>query len=354
MNIVNAVKNGVNMVGAAGIKYSPEILIGVGIASMVGATIVACKNTPRAIEVIEEAKKGLDKIEEAKTEAKEANIEYADKDVKIDTLRVVIKTVVGIAKNYGLAAALMISGIIEILKGRKIYVGRIGTLYLGCKTAQASYNRLYENIKERYGEDVAKELKYGIKAEEIEEARVKKDGTVSTKTVKKKVLSDPDGLGKYTFIWNEETCPKYFDEAANDQSPNNPHRNDLNLKFLLDSEEYFNRIFPKRKFIFLNEALSYVGLDMVDYGQNDGWVWDPEHPDKKISFGIFETLIKSEIPIPNTSNGDNKVLVNDQFLKGAETGLLLDFNCDGPITDKFVPLSKENRWYQDAIGTLKL
>ena len=353
MNIVDTVKGGVSALGATGIKYSPEILIGVGIAAMVGGTILACKNTLKAKEVIDTAKKEMDMIDDAKEKAKEANITYSEKDVQKDTIRVIIKAVIGIAKNYGPAALAILSGILAILKGRKIYVGRIGTLYLGCKTAQASYNKLYENIKERYGEDVAKELKYGIKAEEIEEAKIKKDGTISKKVTKKKLVTDPDNLGPYTFIWNGETSPKYFDDAANDQSPDNPHRNDLNLKFLLDSQEYLNKIFPKRGFFFLNEILSYVGLEMTERGQYDGWIYDPKHPEKKIDFGIFNTLIRSEFPVPKSETGDNKLMVNEEFLKGAETGILLDFNCDGPISDKFAPLARKHPFYQDAVGTFK-
>lgn len=46
-------------------KYSPEILVTVGVAGTVATTVVACKATTKAAPILEEAKKDVDLIHAA-------------------------------------------------------------------------------------------------------------------------------------------------------------------------------------------------------------------------------------------------------------------------------------------------
>ena len=68
------ISNFINTVKAGTIKYSPEILTGIGIAGMISTTILAVKATPKALRLIEEAEKEkgekLTKWEKTKTATK--------------------------------------------------------------------------------------------------------------------------------------------------------------------------------------------------------------------------------------------------------------------------------------------
>lgn len=59
-------------------KSSPTILIGVGVATGVSAVIFAIKNTPRANDILEEHKAGMEEIEQA-LEDREINLKEAAK-----------------------------------------------------------------------------------------------------------------------------------------------------------------------------------------------------------------------------------------------------------------------------------
>jgi hypothetical protein len=82
-------------------KYSPEILMGVGIVGIIGSTVLACKATLKAEETVDRAKGKFDKIHEAKEligkesymSDKDGNkIEYTEQDYKKDLTVAYVQT----------------------------------------------------------------------------------------------------------------------------------------------------------------------------------------------------------------------------------------------------------------------
>ena len=96
----------------AGAKaHKPEIMIGIGLATGLGAVVVAAKETPVFLEAFDKAKEEEAKFVELPSTGTEVQI-----DVKLDW-----KTVLLIfAKSYWGAAALEIISILFIVKGTKI------------------------------------------------------------------------------------------------------------------------------------------------------------------------------------------------------------------------------------------
>ena len=70
----------------------------------------------------------------------------------------------------------------------------------------------------------------------------------------------------------------------------------------------------------MNEVYDMLGIPRTKAGQIVGWIYDEECPngDNVIDFGIYES---------NKATRD--------FVNGYERTILLDFNVDGPILDKF-------------------
>ena len=86
--------------------------------------------------------------------------------------------------------------------------------------------------------------------------------------------------------------------------------------YLRQQETYANDLLKSRGFIFLNDVYDMLGIPRTRAGQVVGWTYDKENPrgDNYIDFGIFK---------------------RKEFVNGYERSVLLDFNVDGIILDKF-------------------
>ena len=103
-------------------EHSPEIALGVGIASMVGATIFACKGTIKAKKALEDYKDDMETI--SKTEERgytydddNNEVEYSHDDSLKDRSIVLARTGMLLIKAYGPAVILTGVGIACLISG---------------------------------------------------------------------------------------------------------------------------------------------------------------------------------------------------------------------------------------------
>ena len=98
--------------GRAGLtvkKYSPEILLVVGISSAVGSTILACRATLKGGRGKENPPGQIDRINDCWEKVKDGELsldEYSEKDHKRDLTVVYTQTAVDYIKLYGPAVTL--------------------------------------------------------------------------------------------------------------------------------------------------------------------------------------------------------------------------------------------------------
>ena len=125
-------------------KHSPEILLGVGIAGIIGTVVLACIETKKAKEVIEEAHEELDKVD----------LHVCPK--KVDYIRVYAKTGVKIARVYA-PSVLLGSFSIGCLVGSHHILNK---RYLGTAAAYTllddSFTKYRDKVKGIIGEEVEK------------------------------------------------------------------------------------------------------------------------------------------------------------------------------------------------------
>lgn len=283
-------------------EHSPEILLAVGIVSGIAATVTACRATLKVDEVVDEAKEKLDKIHEAgEAGATEHGLTYSKEDYQHDLTIQYTKTAVAFAKLYAPSVALGLISIGCILGGHHIMRKRNAAITAAFTAMSTAYNTLSDRIKEKYGEDVMNELKYGLKTEQIEETTKTEDGN-EVKTVKEVVTAEPSPYAvffdEYNRLWKRN--PEY------------------NLMFLRAQQNIANDMLISHGYLFLNDVYDLIGIDRTKIGQMVGWVYDPQNP-SYVDFGIY-----------NAKNRQKRAFVNHD-----EPSILLDFNVDGIITDKF-------------------
>lgn len=292
----------VNILGFKVKERSPELLMIGGAVGTVVATVMACKATLKVNEVLDEAKESVDKIHEAvENECTVIGKPYDAEDGKKDMALLYVQTGVKLVKLYGPAIAVGTVSLGCMLTSHKILRKRNLALAAAYATVDRSFKEYRGRVVERFGEELDRELKYNIKAKEVEEVVVNEDGgeTVITKTVK---AVDPTQYSEYA---------RFFDDGCIGWEKNAEY----NLTFLNQAQAMFNDRLKHKGVVFLNEVYDYLGFPLTQAGAVVGWVYKGDG-DGYIDFGIYSDLHNEKAR---------------DFVNGHEKVILLDFNVDGNV-----------------------
>ena len=283
-------------------KHSPEILMGVGVVGVVTSTVMACKATMKLNDILEESKETRDKIKEVENNPKYED-KYSQEDAKKDLAINYVQTGMKVAKLYAPAVLLGGASLGCLLASNDILRKRNAALSAAYMTVDKSFKEYRNRVTERFGEEVEKEIRYGIKAEQLETTVVDEDGNETTVTETIKTM-DPNLYSDYA---------RFFD-AASPYWQNDP---EYNLMFLKAQQQYANDLLRAKGRLFLNDVYDMLGIEKTKAGQVVGWVYDRENPngDNFVDFGIYD-MSKERVRA---------------FVNGYETNILLDFNVDGNI-----------------------
>ena len=297
MNVYNGVKGKVE-------KHSPEILMGVGVAGVIATTVMACRATMKLDDVLVEAAETREKIKEV-VENPAYEDKYTEEDAKKDLVINYTQTAVKVAKLYAPAVAVGVISVGCLLGSHDILRKRNAALSAAYLTVDKSFKEYKQRVIDRVGEEVEKEIRYGIKAEEIIETVTDEEGNETTISETVKTMN-PTLYSDYA---------RFFDEA----SPCWQNDPEYNLMFLRAQQQYANDLLRAKGRLFLNDVYDMLGIEKTKAGQIVGWVYDRENPngDNFVDFGIYD-MSKERVRA---------------FVNGYETNILLDFNVDGNIWD---------------------
>ncbi len=288
-------------------KHSPEILVVAGVIGTVASAVMACRATTKIGEILDESNETLDAIHKysENPETVPDTMEYSPDDVKKDLAVTYVQTGLKIAKLYAPSVVLGGLSISAMLVSNNILRKRNVALAAAYATVDKGFKEYRERVVERFGEAVDHELRYNIKAKEIEETVVDEKG--KEKKVKKKV--NVANINEYS------DYARWFDSS----NPNWEETPDYNLMFLKAQQKYANDKLIAEGRLFLNDVYEALGIPKTKAGQIVGWVYDPSNPDidSLVDFGIFDC---------HKENARN-------FVNGVEPAILLDFNCDGNVWD---------------------
>lgn len=288
-------------------KHSPEILVAFGVAGTVVSAVMACKATTKISTILDKAKEDLEPIHKVQ-ESKKFSEQYTQDDAKKDLAIVYVQTGIRFAKLYAPSVILGTLSLTSILVSTNILRKRNIALAAAYATVDRGFKEYRNRVIERFGEEIDRELKYNIKAKEIEEKITDENG--KEKTVKKTVMvaDDPNQYSDYA---------RFFDDGCTGWEKDSEY----NLMFLRSEQNYANDRLKARGYLFLNEVYERLGIKPTKAGQAVGWIYDPDNPkhkgDNYVDFGIYE--IDRER--------------SRAFVNGYERTILLDFNVDGPILD---------------------
>lgn len=303
--IINSVSYNAHRIGFKIKKASPEIMVVAGVVGVVTSTVMACKATTKVNDILEETRKQVDDVHNVLDSDIITEEEYNNDDAKKDLAIIYTQTGVELIKLYApsvIVGALSITG---ILASHKILKKRNVALTAAYATIDRSFKEYRGRVVERFGKELDRELRYNIKAQEIEEKTVDKDGN---ETVEKKTISvvDPNMYSDYARIFDNGSMGWTKDP-------------EYNLMFLKLQQNQANDRLRAQGYLFLNDVYDMLGIPRTKAGQIVGWIYDKENPvgDNFVDFGIYD--------IYNEKACD--------FVNGRERSIVLDFNVDGNILD---------------------
>lgn len=285
-------------------KHSPEILLVTGTVGVVASTVMACKATLKVEEIVDEAKEKIDTIHQVSADPTMAE-KYSEEDGKKDLAIVYTQTAVKFIKLYGPSVTIGVASLACMIGSNHILNKRNAALAAAYAAVDKSFKEYRGRVIERFGKQMDRELRYNIKAQEIEETTFDANGkeTITKKTVD---VMDPNSYSQYAIV---------FDDSNEGWDPD-PERSKY---FLIQQQNWANERLKSRGHLFLNEVYDMLGAKRTKAGAQVGWVYDEKNceGDNFVDFGIFDT---------------NSPKARD-FVNGIEKVIVLDFNVDGYILD---------------------
>lgn len=305
---LNNMTRTINRAGLKFKKHSPEILIVAGVIGTVTSAVMACKATTKLSDILEESKEQVDAVHAATEVGIVNDVEYTEEDSKKDLTIIYTKTSLKVAKLYAPSVALGILSLSGIVLSHKMLTKRNVALAAAYTAVDKGFKEYRSRVVERFGKELDQELRFNVKAQEIEMTEIDKNG--KEKTVTKTVnVVDPNNIGDFA---------RMFDDG----NPGWSKDPEQTLFFLKQQQSYANKLLQERGHLFVNEVYDLLGFKRTPMGNLAGWVYDEVNPigDNFVDFGLYNP---------------NKEKVRD-FVNGRERAILLDFNIDGYVLDLIV------------------
>lgn len=303
------------LIGKTGLqikKHSPEILMVAGVVGTVASTVLACKATTKVSKILEEKDKNIEAVHQGMEQGEINSVEYTEEDGKKDLTIIYAQTGVKLVKLYAPAVILGTLSITSIVSGHHILKKRNVALAAAYAVVDKGFKDYRKRVVERFGEELDKELRYNMKAKEIEVEVTDENGNT---TVEKQIVRSADDS-----IKGHSEYARFFDEYCENWTKDPEY----NLMFLRRQQDWANEKLKAKGHLFLNDVYESLGINKSQAGQVVGWVYDEKNPhgDNYVDFGIYDQCgIESQ---------DER---KRAFVNGFERNILLDFNVDGVIWD---------------------
>lgn len=294
---------------------SPEICVVSGILLGGAAVVMTGINTWKGKEELSEDVK---LIKEAKiVEPEESEEETAARKKELGKRRITFIKHIG--KRYWLPVALGMSSAGLVWGGRTLLRKELSAMTALAATLSESYKKLYERVKEEFGEEKAQELAYGVRMTEGIDGDTGEVSQVAI-TDKKKLIS-PYAVYFDPGEWCEETGQWIW---------KNYEWNTVkiyNIQKIRNAQNYFNDILHSRGWVLWGEVAQYLGLKPSPTWHRVGWI-DDGSGRKHIELGVLE--------------GPHQLPFNKKFMNehDPQNTALIDPNVDGCIDMVFDNIEK--------------
>ena len=207
-------------------RHGSTILTCIGGVGVIATTITAVKATPKAIRLIEEAKK-----------------EKGEELSKWETVKAA-------GKVYAPTVLIGTGTLFCIFGANAMNKKRHAALVSAYTLVDSSYKQYKRKLKELYGQEAHEEIVNAIVVEEAREVGITA-GCLCNNTC----LTDDEACGDPVLFY-DEWSNRYFEST---------------IEQVITAQYHANRNFVLRGYAVLNELYEFLGLEPTDYGGAVGW-----------------------------------------------------------------------------------
>lgn len=212
-------------------RHATTILTCIGGIGVIATTITAIKATPKAMELLEEAK-----------EEKGENLTTVEK--------------FNVAGPTYIPTILLGVGTISCMVGANVMNKRRQAALVSAYTlVDSSYKQYKQKLKELYGEETHNTVMDAIMVEKAENIGVNAPGFVNSNNL---YVDEQRGD---TRLFYDEYGKRFFETT---------------LEQVISAEYHLNRNYTMRGYTVLNEFYEFLGLEPTDFGGEVGWVINDE------------------------------------------------------------------------------
>ena len=253
-------------------KHSPTILFGVGIASMVGSTVLACRATLKLEDVLDrmEDDKADAHLAKAKVDSGELpeDVTYTEDEMGRDLMLISVRGVVSITKLYAPAIIVGGVGVVCLTRSHQILMERNAAITAAYVLLDRAFKNYRERVIDRYGEETDRDLRYDYEQVEVID---EKTGKISQQY---QIAEGEQGLYSR---WFDRENPNWTD----------PPNTEYNWIWLRNQQNWANDRLRARGHLILNEVYHMIGLSDTSAGAVVGWIYDRDNPigDNVVDFG---------------------------------------------------------------------
>lgn len=275
-------------------KMSPQLLLGIGLASLGVAGVTACVQTLKVNQVMSESQNDFDKITKAhEAGVTESGLAYSETDWRKDIAIANVQRAVNLGRLYAVPIGLTVVGVTAILASHGILMQRNTAL----AAAYAVMERGYSNYRKTVVKELGVEQDAHLASTIYDEQDVKIESSDEIKPAHyAKSVTKFTGLPPYA---------KWFGPDNKWYQLNSPH--DM-MYWMQCQQSWANNYMRAHGHLFLNDMYRVMGFDPTPEGQLMGWQYSP---DKVIDFGM---------------DPDNYTW--DPFRNGERDTLMITFNVD--------------------------
>jgi len=301
-------------------KYSPEILLGLGLTGMGIGTILACKATLKCEEILDEHAEKMAMVEEAIEIGEVGDVEYTMEIAKKDRFIIKSETVIEFVKLYGPSVTLMGASVGCILGAHHIMSKRNVALMAAYKVVEEAFTTYRGRVVKELGEAKDSHFMYGTETIDETETIVDENGKKKKVTNQKEELIPGVKMSGFARLFEEEKPDQTGSWYGSTQwSP----IHEYNLSFLNAKEKDFNDKLIVKGFVVMNDVYEELGFPPTEAGMICGWRYKSERGDGYISFR------------PRGIDGNWAMGVDGD-------AIVLDFNIDGVIFDENIARGELN------------
>ena len=280
-------------------KNSPEILVGAGIATLIGSlvyTVIGTLNTgvevTNAVCELDEVENDDSLMEEERRKKKHG---------------IYIHAGLNIARNYAPAVTLATVSAGCLIGSNAIMRRRAFGLAAAYSALDATFSDYRTRVIDEYGEDVDKKMRYGLTTKEVEVEQIDEE----TGEVVKTTSTVTEAAESATTVWYKRQYE--LSDGTVVVNPNWQPDKGLNATFVLAQIAWFNGRLSRGEHVWQDDIYNELGIPVDGYRQEAhvlGWT-----PDKN-----GEKYIKCRL-YNDEESGD--------FISNDDGDILLSFNPDG-------------------------